>query len=206
MGHLHGSAMVSKLARNDVEQGVQVERLLQERHPGQINVVIDRAQQNDRDTAVLQLVGEAHPIHLRHHHVREHEVGWLALNLLQRRPPIARAADSVAFLSEQFHHHIEDVKVIVDDQDRSVHQASLSVVRRGRVVERTGRCRNPRKSMTTARTGVHSGLGLRLGAVLVVPGPTMDRRQDAMAVYEVQPVFHGAAWVPAIKALLRLLA
>ena len=72
-----------------------------------------------RDQPALQLSAGGEPVHARHHHVEQHQVGWFAVNLAQRLLAGRRPFHHVAVARQEADDERDVFLVVVHDQNAS---------------------------------------------------------------------------------------
>src|SRR5690606_5995260 len=105
----------------DLRQELErAERLSKER---EVEVSLNGGYRDDRNVPQsgdrAQAVDQLEAVHLRHHHVRHDQVGWVLDGLTQGIPPVERHDDAVAVELQEGLQDLTDVGLVVHDENRS---------------------------------------------------------------------------------------
>jgi hypothetical protein len=121
-------------AANQVEQPIEVERFLEECGARQVNGArrIERGEDDNGDvcdTRILDLPASELPaVHHRHHEVEQDEVGTIAtLEDVKRFDAVRDSLSAVPLEREELRHHLTEIGVVFDDENRGVVAGSWSL-------------------------------------------------------------------------------
>jgi len=181
---------VAAVMADQLKQTIEVEGLLEKRcriETGGASL-IERREDNHRHLRHLRIgflvAPEFPPIHHRHHQIEQDDVGFLFFEILQRFASIRDRRRIESFEREQLRHHLAQICIVFDDEDRTVRDKTFfgreQRVRQSLYVHRPpGRCKlyRPVSLLSVRRTADYSEKARQPGAVHA-NGPTSHRTEQ----------------------------